>query len=110
VQDEGAETVTDTEDRHDVSCGTVRLPRVAKGLIEDLYALFRLADLIFSYDGDEQNRPDTARAARNVYPLLRPGRPIDSQFGANFAYVNGSVLVPIACGNPQPFCDIDRPL
>jgi hypothetical protein len=63
-----------------------------------------------SYDGGGENRPGTPQVARNAYPQLRPGRPIDAQFGANFACVNRWELVPIARGNPQPFCDIRRPL
>ena len=59
--------------------------------------------------GDGENRPGTARVARNAYPQLRPGRPIDAQYGANFARENRWELVPIARGNPQPFCDIRRP-
>ena len=59
--------------------------------------------------GDGENRPGTARVVRNAYPQLRPGRPIDAQYGANFARENRWELVPIARGNPQPFCDIRRP-
>ena len=59
--------------------------------------------------GHGENRPCTARVARNAYPQLRPGRPIDAQYGANFARENCWELVPIARGNPKPFCDIRRP-
>lgn len=51
--------------------------------------LHLLSPTTASYDGSEEDRPGTARVARNAYPLLRPSRPIDSQFGANFACVTG---------------------